>query len=224
MLHFPPFFPFFFFLSFHFFTMYKKRKQSLKADTMAHSCRYDSSLSLLTKKFIQLIQAKHGQDLDLKQAAQQLNVQKRRIYDITNVLEGIQLIEKVSKNRVRWIGHEIPTAGAIASSSNNSNDPTQSSSPASTSSSLSSPTSDRIQLQQYLQRLMDMNKSLEVEHERMNHVQYTLQQQTLDAMQDPQCYWIKPDLDPFYDFSPTSQPAAPLPAPRSPWLPGGESK
>ncbi len=27
---------------------------------------------------------------------------KRRIYDITNVLEGVGLIEKVNKNFVRW--------------------------------------------------------------------------------------------------------------------------
>ena len=31
-----------------------------------------------------------------------LQVQKRRIYDITNVLEGIGLIEKTSKNHIRW--------------------------------------------------------------------------------------------------------------------------
>ena len=36
-------------------------------------------------------------------AAKQLKVQKRRIYDITNVLEGIRLIEKNSKNHVRWM-------------------------------------------------------------------------------------------------------------------------
>jgi len=29
-------------------------------------------------------------------------VQKRRIYDITNVLEGIGLIEKKLKNRIQW--------------------------------------------------------------------------------------------------------------------------
>lgn len=29
-------------------------------------------------------------------------MQKRRIYDITNVLEGIGLIEKTSKNKIRW--------------------------------------------------------------------------------------------------------------------------
>lgn len=30
--------------------------------------------------------------------------QKRRIYDITNVLEGIGLIEKKSKNSIQWLG------------------------------------------------------------------------------------------------------------------------
>ena len=31
-------------------------------------------------------------------------VQKRRIYDITNVLEGINLIDKKSKNNIQWKG------------------------------------------------------------------------------------------------------------------------
>lgn len=39
----------------------------------------------------------------LFQAADILAVrQKRRIYDITNVLEGIGLIEKRSKNSIQW--------------------------------------------------------------------------------------------------------------------------
>jgi len=82
----------------------------------------------LTKKFINLI--KHAEDgiLDLNKAADTLEVtlvqfpsifiycckillfegflsfqvQKRRIYDITNVLEGIGLIEKKLKNRIQW--------------------------------------------------------------------------------------------------------------------------
>ena len=41
-------------------------------------------------------------NLDLNAAAVQLNVAKRRIYDITNVLEGIGLIEKRSKNVIHW--------------------------------------------------------------------------------------------------------------------------
>ncbi len=31
-------------------------------------------------------------------------MQKRRIYDITNVLEGINLIDKKSKNNIQWKG------------------------------------------------------------------------------------------------------------------------
>lgn len=43
--------------------------------------------------------------MQLFQAADQLAVrQKRRIYDITNVLEGIGLIEKKSKNSIVWKG------------------------------------------------------------------------------------------------------------------------
>ncbi|GFQ05750.1 transcription factor e2fb [Phtheirospermum japonicum] len=74
-------------------------------------CRYDSSLSLLTKKFVNLI--KHAEDgmLDLNKAADTLEVQKRRIYDITNVLEGIGLIEKKLKNRIQWKGVDTSRPG-----------------------------------------------------------------------------------------------------------------
>ncbi|CAG8755430.1 6055_t:CDS:2, partial [Acaulospora morrowiae] len=70
----------------------------------AGSCRYDSSLGLLTKKFVNLLKEAKDGDLDLNTAATALQVQKRRIYDITNVLEGIGLIEKNTKNHVRWKG------------------------------------------------------------------------------------------------------------------------
>uniref|UniRef100_A0A8D2NQ39 E2F transcription factor 2 n=1 Tax=Zosterops lateralis melanops TaxID=1220523 RepID=A0A8D2NQ39_ZOSLA len=54
--------------------------------------RYDTSLGLLTKKFIRLLNESADGVVDLNRAAEVLEVQKRRIYDITNVLEGIQLI------------------------------------------------------------------------------------------------------------------------------------
>ncbi|PON70744.1 tRNA (adenine(58)-N(1))-methyltransferase non-catalytic subunit TRM [Parasponia andersonii] len=67
-----------------------------------NSCRYDSSLGLLTRKFVNLIHEAEDRTLDLNHTADILEVQKRRIYDITNVLEGIGLIEKTSKNHIRW--------------------------------------------------------------------------------------------------------------------------
>eukprot|EP01080_Neovahlkampfia_damariscottae_P003034 gene3034-5044_t len=66
--------------------------------------RYDSSLSLLTQKFVGLIHKSDQGILDLNEAAVILNVQKRRIYDITNVLEGVGLIEKNAKNNIKWRG------------------------------------------------------------------------------------------------------------------------
>jgi len=64
--------------------------------------RYDSSLGLLTKKFVHILRGSAANSLDLNQAAKELGVQKRRIYDITNVLEGIGLLSKEGKNHVSW--------------------------------------------------------------------------------------------------------------------------
>ncbi|CAL8248538.1 unnamed protein product [Lota lota] len=66
--------------------------------------RYDTSLGLLTKKFVELLAQSSDGVLDLNQAAETLQVQKRRLYDITNVLEGIHLIKKKSKNNIQWMG------------------------------------------------------------------------------------------------------------------------
>ncbi|GAB1287387.1 Transcription factor E2F5 [Apodemus speciosus] len=69
------------------------------------SSRHEKSLGLLTTKFVSLLQEAQDGVLDLKAAADTLAVrQKRRIYDITNVLEGIDLIEKKSKNSIQWKG------------------------------------------------------------------------------------------------------------------------
>lgn len=64
--------------------------------------RYDTSLGLLTKKFVDLLQESPDGSVDLNIASAKLNVQKRRIYDITNVLEGIGILEKKSKNNIQW--------------------------------------------------------------------------------------------------------------------------
>ncbi|XP_022766527.1 transcription factor E2FC-like isoform X2 [Durio zibethinus] len=80
----------------------KPNAESPNGLSAAGNCRYDSSLGLLTKKFVNLIMEAEDGILDLNHTAEVLEVQKRRIYDITNVLEGIGLIEKTSKNHIRW--------------------------------------------------------------------------------------------------------------------------
>lgn len=75
------------------------------AEENGNSSRQEKSLGILTTRFVTLLQEAPEGILDLKTAADALAVrQKRRIYDITNVLEGIGLIEKKSKNSIQWLG------------------------------------------------------------------------------------------------------------------------
>ncbi|ELW68752.1 Transcription factor E2F3 [Tupaia chinensis] len=87
--------------------------QGLAPKSPSEKTRYDTSLGLLTKKFIQLLSQLPDRVLDLNKAAEVLKVQKRRIYDITNVLEGIHLIKKKSKNNVQWMGCSLSEDGGM---------------------------------------------------------------------------------------------------------------
>ncbi|KAH7702109.1 transcription factor E2F-4, partial [Aphelenchoides avenae] len=74
--------------------------------------RAGKSLGLLTQRFIKYLQNNPAGLVDLNTAAEKLNVsQKRRVYDITNVLEGIGMIEKKSKNVIHWKGGQLRKPG-----------------------------------------------------------------------------------------------------------------
>jgi len=77
--------------------------------------RAEKSLTALTTKFMTLLQESHNGILDLRSLVDSIpSRQKRRVYDITNVLEGIGLIEKYSKNSIRWKGGGPKTNSAEA--------------------------------------------------------------------------------------------------------------
>ncbi|KAJ7987997.1 hypothetical protein DPEC_G00319050 [Dallia pectoralis] len=65
--------------------------------------RRDLSLVTLTKKFLRLMLVAPYGVIDLNDVAKNLNTRKRRVYDITNCLEGVRLIKKQSANMVKWI-------------------------------------------------------------------------------------------------------------------------
>ena len=69
--------------------------------------RSDLSLGVLTRKFVALAEASPDGTIDLNVAASELQVKKRRIYDITNVLETIGLVQKQSKNIYAWKRTEL---------------------------------------------------------------------------------------------------------------------
>ncbi|KAG1149497.1 hypothetical protein G6F37_007806 [Rhizopus arrhizus] len=138
----------------------------------SQSCRYDSSLGLLTKKFINLLCSSTHGDLDLNRAAAQLKVQKRRIYDITNVLEGIRLIEKNSKNHVRWIGASMPNH-----------------------------CERNEELERQLRLLKEQNQNLDKEYKRLNGTKQKLDQEIEKVLKsnDSDCYLTMKDFMKFED-------------------------
>ncbi|ROI33883.1 Transcription factor E2F6 [Anabarilius grahami] len=69
--------------------------------------RSDVALGHLTKRFMQLLHSAPNGVLDLNEVTRKLGTRKRRVYDITNVLTGIQLIKKTSKNKIQWFGYVL---------------------------------------------------------------------------------------------------------------------
>ena len=60
-----------------------------------------------------LVRSAPGGIPDLNKFAAKLGVGKQRVYDITNMLDGIDLVEKKSKNNIRWIGSDFSNFGAV---------------------------------------------------------------------------------------------------------------
>ncbi|GBM56374.1 Transcription factor E2F1 [Araneus ventricosus] len=76
--------------------------------------RYDTSLGQLTKKFLKLLSDATDGIVNLNTACSLLAVPKRRLYDITNVLEGAGLIQKTSRNNIQWMGRvSSPCANVV---------------------------------------------------------------------------------------------------------------
>jgi hypothetical protein len=62
--------------------------------------RKNKSLGVLAENFIQTyVNNEPGSDIVVDQAARALNVERRRIYDVVNILESIRVVRK---NKVPW--------------------------------------------------------------------------------------------------------------------------
>ncbi|KAL3979361.1 thioredoxin-interacting protein [Sarotherodon galilaeus] len=62
------------------------------------------SLGVLTVRFLELLLMSPDGSIDLREVTKNLQTRRRRVYDITNVLEGFNFIEKQTANKVKWIG------------------------------------------------------------------------------------------------------------------------
>lgn len=81
-----------------------KKNDNSEAPT---SSRMENSLFTLTKKFLTLLKQTNNKKLDLNYASEKLNVRKRRIYDIVNILHGLNCLRKINTNIIQWIGDDI---------------------------------------------------------------------------------------------------------------------
>ncbi|XP_069579300.1 transcription factor E2F3-like [Brachyistius frenatus] len=73
-------------------------------DQPGHVTAADVPLDLLTRRFLQMLLAVPDGRLDLRQAASCLRAPLRRFDDITDVLDGISLVQKEPAGGIRWIG------------------------------------------------------------------------------------------------------------------------
>ena len=80
-------------------TLDKDEDSEMKKDDSVQ----ENSLGQLTKNFINYIKKTGRKSININDLVNELCVKKRRIYDITNVLQGINYIQKSGKNEIVWI-------------------------------------------------------------------------------------------------------------------------
>ena len=61
------------------------------------------SLVVITNMFLNYMQTHKDKVVDLSEVERELDVSKRRLYDVTNVLVGVGIIERTGKSKVKWV-------------------------------------------------------------------------------------------------------------------------
>jgi transcription factor E2F3 len=85
----------------------EKNENSFLNENSVIKPRVENSLGELTKNFVNYIKTSGRKTININDLVHELKVKKRRIYDITNVLEGIGYIQKHAKNEISWIKNDV---------------------------------------------------------------------------------------------------------------------
>ncbi|OWF51979.1 transcription factor E2F7-like isoform X2 [Mizuhopecten yessoensis] len=80
----------------------------LDGESWKPGSRKEKSLGLLCQKFLQKYKEFPGindsSEISLDEVAKELAVERRRIYDIVNVLESVEIVSRIAKNKYAWHG------------------------------------------------------------------------------------------------------------------------
>jgi transcription factor E2F7/8 len=66
--------------------------------------RKAKSLEELSKKFIEHFEGRGSNVIQLDKITNRLGVERRRIYDVINILESLNVVSKKGKNNYEWRG------------------------------------------------------------------------------------------------------------------------
>ena len=84
------------------YNTFEKIFQDEESDLKREDSVQENSLGKLTKDFINYIKTEGRKSININDLVNKLGVKKRRIYDITNVLQGIEYLQKSGKNEIIW--------------------------------------------------------------------------------------------------------------------------
>lgn len=84
--------------------VFKIQRKKAKTQVFERYSRKEKSLGQLSRRFLEIFGCMTDQEVSLDSVTQRLGVERRRIYDIINILESLGVVFRRGKNHYFWIG------------------------------------------------------------------------------------------------------------------------
>ena len=81
-----------------------KKAEPKREEIVGKSRKTESSLKHICTQILGRYHNLVDAEIHLNEFSKQLNVERRRIYDIVNIYESLQVVKKIAKNNYVWRG------------------------------------------------------------------------------------------------------------------------